>query len=59
MMQTYSDYFTEETKQWCINLQQEILAEPRAVSTGWNHFDQIAQGDALYRYFMKLLGKRV
>ncbi|UUS60251.1 MULTISPECIES: hypothetical protein [unclassified Acinetobacter] len=46
----YSDYFTEETKQWCINLQQEILAEPRAVLE-LDHFDHIAQGDALYRVF--------
>lgn len=46
----YSDYFTEETKQWCINIQQEILAEPRAVLE-LDHFDHIAQGDALYRVF--------
>ncbi|MDV2468747.1 hypothetical protein QR674_07100 [Acinetobacter chinensis] len=46
----YSDYFTEETKQWCVNLQQNLLADPCAVLE-LDHFDHIAQGDALYRIF--------
>lgn len=46
----YSDYFTEETKQWCVNLQQSLLADHCAVLE-LDHFDHIAQGNALYRVF--------
>lgn len=46
----YSDYFTEETKQWCVSLQQALLADPCAVLE-LDNFDHIAQGDALYRVF--------
>ncbi|MFH7767642.1 hypothetical protein [Acinetobacter sp. BSP-28] len=46
----YSDSFPEETKQWCVNLQQALLADPCAVLE-LDHFDHIAQGDALYRVF--------
>lgn len=50
----YSDYFTKETTQWCINLQQALLADPCAVLE-LDNFDHIAQGDALYRVFYEAI----
>lgn len=52
----YNDYFSENTQQWVVNLQQELQADPRAVLE-LDLFDQIAQGDALYRVFYEAVQK--
>ncbi|MCH7380731.1 MULTISPECIES: hypothetical protein [Acinetobacter] len=46
----YSEYFSKEVQQWCINLQHGLTAEPCAILE-LEHFDIVAQGDALYRVF--------
>lgn len=46
----YSEFFSDEIQEWAVGLQQGLKAEPRAMLE-LEHFDILAQGDALYRVF--------
>lgn len=46
----YSELFSDEIQEWAVGLQQSLKADPRAMLE-LEHFDILAQGDALYRVF--------
>ncbi|MCY6412706.1 hypothetical protein QTA56_11295 [Acinetobacter sp. VNH17] len=46
----YSEFFSDEIQEWMVGLQQGLKAQPRAMLE-LEHFDILAQGDALYRVF--------
>ena len=46
----YSEFFSDEIQEWAVGLQQGLKAQPRAMLE-LEHFDILAQGDALYRVF--------
>lgn len=46
----YSEFFSNEIQDWVIGLQHGLTTEPCAVLE-LEHFDILAQGDALYRVF--------
>lgn len=50
----YSEYFSKEVQQWCINLQHGLTTAPCAILE-LEHFDIVAQGDALYRVFYEAI----